>query len=101
MAPARLNERFRIYRYTEGQRFAWHRDGSFRRSTDEESYYTLMVYLNEGFEGGRTEFADHAVVEPATGRALVFYHPLLHQGAPVVRGTKYVLRTDVMYLRER
>jgi predicted 2-oxoglutarate/Fe(II)-dependent dioxygenase YbiX len=96
-----LNERFRIYRYAPGQRFAWHRDGSYRRHHDEESYYTLMVYLNEGFEGGRTEFADHPTVEPATGRALVFYHPLMHQGAAVVRGVKYVLRTDVMYRRER
>lgn len=94
-----LNERFRIYRYAPGQRFAWHRDGSFRRSRDEESHYTLMVYLNEGFEGGRTEFSDHPAVEPSTGRALVFYHPLMHQGAAVTSGTKYVLRTDVMYRR--
>jgi hypothetical protein len=29
--------------------------------------------------------------------ALVFEHPVRHQGAPVTAGRKYVLRTDVMY----
>jgi hypothetical protein len=96
-----LNERFRVYRYTPGQRFKWHRDGSFQRSRYEESLYTLMVYLNQGFDGGRTEFSDYGAVEPVTGRALIFHHPLPHQGAKVVRGTKYVLRTDVMYRHPR
>jgi hypothetical protein len=31
--------------------------------------------------------------------ALGFVHLQLHEGAPVVRGRKYVLRTDVMYAR--
>ena len=34
---------------------------------------------------------------PERGKALVFYHRQLHEGMPVVRGRKYVLRTDVMY----
>jgi hypothetical protein len=38
-------------------------------------------------------------VRPATGLALVFMHRQLHEGAEVVRGRKYVLRTDVMYQR--
>lgn len=29
--------------------------------------------------------------------ALVFVHRHLHEGAPVIAGRKYVLRTDVMY----
>src|SRR4051794_13433292 len=31
------------------------------------------------------------------GTALLFHHPLVHQGAAVTRGREYVLRTDVMY----
>src|SRR4051812_40142712 len=30
-----VNERFRFYRYTPGQKFAWHADGSFRRENGE------------------------------------------------------------------
>lgn len=94
-----LNERFRVYRYTPGQRFYWHRDGAYQRSPDERSFLSLLLYLNEGFEGGATEFDDRAVT-PRTGRALAFSHPLHHQGAEVHVGTKYVLRTDVMYRRD-
>jgi hypothetical protein len=38
-------------------------------------------------------------VQPERGKALVFAHRQLHEGAPVVRGRKYVLRSDVMYRR--
>jgi hypothetical protein len=31
--------------------------------------------------------------------ALVFVHRQLHEGALVLQGRKYVLRTDVMYLQ--
>jgi hypothetical protein len=31
--------------------------------------------------------------------ALIFRHECLHEGRPVLDGTKYVLRTDVMYDR--
>lgn len=92
-----LNERFRCYRYEAGQYFEWHRDGSFRRDLDERSMLTLMIYLNEGYVGGRTDFSDYPAVEPRRGMALVFEHGLLHRGAPVLAGIKYVLRTDVMF----
>ena len=94
--PIGVNERFRFYRYDEQQRFHWHRDGCFERANGQRSRYTLMIYLNEDFEGGETRF-EHDVIKPQTGTALFFLHPLLHEGAVVMRGTKYVLRTDVMY----
>jgi prolyl 4-hydroxylase len=97
-----LNERFRFYRYGPGEFFAWHRDGAFHRSPEERSLITLMIYLNDGFEGGSTEFdlPEHdgpIEVVPERGMVLWFHHPLRHQGAPVRRGVKLVLRTDVMY----
>ena len=37
-------------------------------------------------------------VEPKVGRVLIFQHRnLLHSGDDVIRGTKYTLRTDLMY----
>ncbi|MDP3273793.1 MAG: 2OG-Fe(II) oxygenase [Deltaproteobacteria bacterium] len=97
-----LNERFRVYRYDVGQRFRPHFDGCFMREYDrEESALTLMVYLNDGFEGGETAFLDYGVVvKPKQGNVLVFFHPILHEGRSVLSGRKYVLRTDVMYRRE-
>jgi prolyl 4-hydroxylase len=95
-----LNERFRVYRYERAQYFRWHSDGAFVRNAHERSELTLMIYLNGDFEGGTTDFDTRRAalrVEPVAGTALVFEHPLRHQGAPVARGRKYVLRTDVMY----
>lgn len=92
-----LNERLRFYRYTEGQQFRWHFDGSYRRSERERSMLSLLIYLNEGCLGGETEFATGISVEPRTGMALAFVHRVEHRGAPVLEGIKYVLRTDVMY----
>ena len=91
-----VNERFRFYRYEPGQQFDWHYDGCFERPSGERSLLTFMIYLNDDFEGGRTEFSDAKVV-PQTGLALFFRHAIIHRGAPVASGRKYVLRTDVMY----
>jgi hypothetical protein len=105
--PAGLNERWRFYRYDPGQQFDWHFDGAYERSPLERSAFTFMIYLNGGVAGGATEFnlrgtgrvrdSDASVrVQPEAGKALVFVHRILHRGAPVADGRKYVMRTDVM-----
>jgi len=48
-----LNELFRFYKYEPGQQFRRHTDESFIRNESEASYYTLLIYLNEDYEGGR------------------------------------------------
>jgi predicted 2-oxoglutarate/Fe(II)-dependent dioxygenase YbiX len=99
-----FNERFRFYRYDSGQKFAPHLDGYFQRDLRERSQLTFMVYLNADYSGGETKFYGEdgslrLTVCPERGMALGFVHLQLHEGAPVVRGRKYVLRTDVMYAR--
>jgi hypothetical protein len=91
-----FNERWRFYRYEPGEYFKWHKDGTFQRTEREESMLTFLIYLNQDFEGGSTEFK-WETVQPETGLALVFPHRMLHQGATIGAGCKYVLRTDVMY----
>ena len=90
-----LNERFRFYRYDPGERFAPHRDGAFRRENGESSLLTFMVYLGEGFSGGDTVFAD-VTVTPRLGMALIFEHDLVHEGAAVISGRRYVTRSDLI-----
>lgn len=99
---AGLNERLRYYRYTAGQYFRWHRDGSFHRQNGERSFLSALLYLSDDFAGGATEFDlfdEQVVVRPGRGTLLVFDHGLRHQGAPVEAGIKYIARTDVMYRR--
>lgn len=94
-----LNERFRFYRYTEGQVFRWHHDGYFERENGDQSALTFLIYLNEEYLGGETNF-EWTRVKAKTGMGLVFPHHLVHQGNAVLGdGVKYVIRTDVMYGR--
>jgi prolyl 4-hydroxylase len=93
-----LNERFRFYRYDVGQYFAPHVDGAFYRDNGEQSLLTFMIYLNEEFEGGETNFGE-TCIKPETGMVLIFDHGLLHEGCAVTKGRKYALRSDVMYGR--
>ena len=98
MTAVGANERLRCYRYRPGQRFGPHYDGSFHRSDHERSLLTFMVYLNEGFTGGETAFLDLGVaIAPRPGLALLFQHPVLHEGCEVTAGIKYAVRSDVMY----
>ncbi len=101
-----LNTRFRGCRYTDGQSFRRHRDGAYSPSQGQRSFLTVMLYLNDHtqFEGGATRFyADRFVEEPdfevapERGQAIVFSHAFWHDGQAVTQGTKYVLRTDVVY----
>lgn len=99
--PCGLNERLRYYRYKDGQQFKAHMDGAFKRNENEVSMITMLIYLNEEFEGGETTFIiEFENIKPKTGMVLLFEHKMLHSGRPVPVGTKYVLRTDVMYKKE-
>jgi prolyl 4-hydroxylase len=93
-AACGLHERFRFYRYETAEQFGVHMDGSVRRGEAEESRYTFMVYLSDVEEGGETNFYRQGgalafAVRPAAGKALVFDHRRLREGAPVRRGRKY------------
>lgn len=92
-----LNEMFRIYKYEVGERFKMHRDGSYERNEEECSFFSFLLYLNDDFEGGETYFEEGVTVKPKTGDALLFHHPLRHEGRQIISGMKYVLRTDIMY----
>ncbi len=64
---------------------------------------TLVIYLNNGFEDGRTLFWPNPntaeAVTPQKGSAVCFPHDVLHEGEAVLRGRKWVLRTDIMFQR--
>ena len=119
-----LNARFRFYRYREGDYFRPHTDGAWPGSRvvdghlvhdaygDRISQMSMLLFLSDGYTGGRTLFyvgeggggAAAKAVSVATpkGAALCFphgFHPLhcLHAGEPIGSGTKYIIRTDVLF----
>lgn len=106
-SPVGLDSHFRFYRYDVGQRFKAHKDGSVVKNTTEQSRLSFLVYLNADLVGGETVFYAHervagvrpvvARIQPEVGLGLFFRHEWWHEGAPLMQGRKYVLRTDVYY----
>jgi hypothetical protein len=105
-----VNERLRFLKYVPGNKFETHMDGRFSREIgglEETSVFTIQIYLSEGFLGGETIFYDDNFwkdgkfkCEPKKGRIAIFrQYGFLHCGATVFQGTKYTIRTDIMYRR--
>jgi predicted 2-oxoglutarate/Fe(II)-dependent dioxygenase YbiX len=99
-----LNERLRFLRYDPGQFFKPHFDGCYiTPNKKKRSLITLMLYLNDGFQGGETTFLSYNAQDkevafvPKCGSILLFDHGVYHQGSDVYKGRKYAMRTDVMY----
>jgi prolyl 4-hydroxylase len=98
MVLAGANPRLRLYRYGPGERHGAHWDTVVELADGVRSLLTLVFYLNDGFEGGETDFVElDARVRPRLGRALLFQHRVLHRACEVRAGEKFVLRTDVLY----
>ena len=103
-----LNERLRFLKYKKGDEFKAYFDGEYLKKSGELSFLTVLLYLNEDFEGGHTVFLspmhcnypDHRLpVKPRTGSVLVFQHKrMLHCGSAIRNDKiKYCVRTDVMF----
>jgi prolyl 4-hydroxylase len=91
-----LNEQLKIYKYEPGEEFKLHKDAPYIRNDNERSFLTMLVYLNDGYEGGETFFTS-GTVKGNTGDCVIFRQKLLHAGLKVTSGVKYAIRTDVMY----
>ena len=101
-----LNPRFRFYSYDVGQKFKPHLDRNDIIG-DLVCYYTMLIYLNDDFIGGATNFYTPrdvnrkrnllTSIKPVIGYALLFNHDCWHEGEELSDGRKYVLRTDIMY----
>ncbi|KAI1273444.1 oxidoreductase domain-containing protein [Xylaria sp. FL0933] len=115
----RVNKRLRFLKYTPGEFFKPHCDGAYGERAPEgfvvQTYMTVHLYLNDSQQvvgpgvdlvGGATSFLSRddsrrLDVDPKAGRVLVFQHSRLrHCGADVKAGTKYTVRTDIMYKEE-
>ena len=59
----------------------------------------MRVYFNDDFDGGESAFQEQleGVVVPRAGMGALFQHKVRHEGRPVLRATKYALRSDVVY----
>jgi prolyl 4-hydroxylase len=87
-----------ILRYRPGQQYRRHFDAL--PGVDNQRFKTALVYLNQGYEGGETEFPKgDFMVKGRKGDGIVFrnslgngrYDPMAeHAGRPVTSGVKYL-----------
>eukprot|EP00112_Aurelia_sp_Birch-Aquarium-sp1_P024856 Seg802.5 transcript_id=Seg802.5/GoldUCD/mRNA.D3Y31 product="hypothetical protein" protein_id=Seg802.5/GoldUCD/D3Y31 len=130
-----LNEAFRVNKYsaTSNEFFSVHKDAQFCPNADRRSLFTLLIYLNDDFSEGTTNFyfpkkserdsilngvgKDMTVqdeiesfggldkgynkfeIKPSAGKAVIFSQNIIHESIPVTKGTKFILKTDVMVRR--
>jgi len=101
-----INHLFRVCKYQNEGFFGPHYDGVYMTSEDVRSFYTLMFYLNEEYEGGETAFLDREdhskvinAIKPKAGMMIFFPQNIYHEGR-AVKGEKYIFRTDIMYNRD-
>lgn len=88
-----------------GQPFSIHTDtGSyFNKSTNTCSRFTILLYLNDDFNGGFTQFYNndlkktHCII-PKKNKTLLFDINLFHSANPVESGTKYWIGTELIGL---
>ncbi|MFG6137445.1 oxidoreductase [Halomonas sp. B23F22_10] len=125
-----INARFRVYRYEAGDFFKPHTDGAWPGSrvidgqvvTDAYpalmSHYTFLIFLSDGYTGGRTEFLvsrtdpgkparsrdDIQTVSVSTPKGAVLCFPhgshpqhCVHASEPITEGAKYIIRSDILF----
>eukprot|EP00931_Biecheleriopsis_adriatica_P006355 TRINITY_DN10776_c0_g2_i1.p1 TRINITY_DN10776_c0_g2~~TRINITY_DN10776_c0_g2_i1.p1 ORF type:complete len:749 (+),score=135.80 TRINITY_DN10776_c0_g2_i1:41-2248(+) len=63
----------------------------------ESSIYSIVLYLNDNFQGGELELPAQTLFKPREGSALFFPHDLLHTAHPPTQGVKYVARSELMF----
>lgn len=78
-----------ILRYAPGGHYIAHTDAGGDLA---QRYFTVVCYLNDDFEGGRTGFPSlNYSMTPQCGKALFFPAKYFHCAEPVISGEKYVI----------
>ncbi len=99
----RANKYVMAGHYRPGDQFSLHTDTGlfYDRKAGEKSRWTLLVYLNDDFDGGQTTFFTDAGketvrVQPVAGRALLFDIDLWHRGEEVRGGEKMWIGCEII-----
>lgn len=97
--PFHVDEWAQIYRLPEGSGVVpKHVDEDFWDCEAGIALMSILLYLNNDYEGGETVFLGAtAAPHVDVGGGIIFRHDILHEGLPVRRGVKYVLKTDLFF----
>ncbi|EFC40555.1 predicted protein [Naegleria gruberi] len=112
--PCGINEVLRFNKYSRGTFFKPHTDAQFVRNDNEKSIFTVLVYLSDSSAattllkkvGEKIEddsisfdFKKLASIKPTEGSVAIFNHDLYHDGQKLYYGSKYVVRSEIIFKR--
>ncbi len=90
-------------KYIKGDQFSLHTDTGlfYDIKNKEETRWTLLIYLNDNYEGGNTDFyldnfSTIKTIKPKSGKAILFDIDLWHKGNEVLNGTKYWIGCEII-----
>jgi hypothetical protein len=83
-----------IQKVSTGGKFDWHTDLAPRHIIQ------FIFYLNDNYEGGKTEFSNGRIIQPKKGKVLIIPCTIqaVHRGNVVTDGIKYI---SSVYLLEK
>jgi len=90
-------ETWQLLKYEEGNQFLAHYDNGGHLN---KRLFTILIYLNDDFEGGTTTFTNqNIVIKPKTGKMIIWKNlnkrvsdgDSMHSGDKLIKGTKMVL----------
>jgi preprotein translocase subunit Sec61beta len=81
-----------LLRYSQEEQYKFHYDGN----TESKRALSVLVYLNDDYEGGEIEFPNFKIkIKPKAGTLILFpsNYAYGHIAHPVTSGVKYVIAT--------
>jgi predicted 2-oxoglutarate/Fe(II)-dependent dioxygenase YbiX len=85
--PRTITRNIDIRVYATGQELAPHTDTN---TGGPFTHYSLVIYLNDDYEGGEIHFIDSGVkIKPSAGTIVAFPATTLHESIPVSSGEKW------------
>jgi hypothetical protein len=98
----KLSHPLEFYKYDKGDFITCHTDAPREIEKDLWSRYTMVLYLNDDYYGGETNFPfRHVKISPKRGAALIFDQQYDHEACMVNEGKKYILRTNCLTKAEK
>jgi len=90
--PSENVEQFQVVKYTSSRFYNVHQDANcfVDEFSDNERLYTVLVCLNNGFEGGETEFPEIGEKFKLKKGDALFFKRTGHAGTPVTIGEKWI-----------
>ena len=85
-------EVYGLLKYSKGEHYNFHYDGT----TDSKRSVSVLIYINDDYEGGEIEFPNFKIkIKPKAGTLILFpsNYAYGHIAHPVTSGTKYVIAT--------